>query len=67
MLGFFLDVFTITLLAAPIPIVNKLLFRFSTNDLCFKQAGLDNVKSADKQTIHWTRELFGAKFYIVRT
>lgn len=53
--------------AAPILIVNKLLLSFFTIDRYFKQGIYSSVKSTNKQTIHWTQQLFGANFYVVHT
>ena len=67
MLSFFVGIYLLILPAAPIFIVNKLLFRFSDIDRYFNKAMCDAVKSNNKQTIHWTQLIFGANFYVVHT
>jgi hypothetical protein len=67
LLGFFVGVDPTTLPTAPILIVNKMLFMFPAIGRYFKQAMCVVPKSANKQTIHWTRDLFGAKFCVVHT
>ena len=62
-----MGVYPTTLPTAPIPIVNKMLFMFSAIGRYFKQAMCVGLKSANKQTIHWTQDLFGAKFCIVQS